>query len=127
MEVGKGGSGTIIDFLSEPDVPQGSWAYGEGVVHHCAFQVDELEVQNKVKFHLEGMGFTDVSDVKDRGYFDSIYVRTPAGALFEATVSKPTGFTVDETFENLGTSIQVPPVFAHRKDEMTKYLEPLVF
>lgn len=126
-EVGKGGSGTIIDFLSEPDVPQGSWAYGEGVVHHCAFQVDELEVQNKVKFHLEGMGFTDVSDVKDRGYFDSIYVRTPAGALFEATVSKPTGFLVDETFDKLGTQIQVPPVFAHRKDEMTKYLEPLVF
>jgi len=64
-----------------------------------------------------------VSDVKDRGYFDSVYVRTPGGALFEATVSKPKGFLVDEPFEKLGSTMQVPPVFAHRKDELVKYLE----
>ena len=65
----------------------------------------------------------DVSDVKDRGYFDSVYVRTPGGALFEATVSKPKGLLIDEPFEKLGSSMQVPPVFAHRKDELIKYLE----
>jgi glyoxalase family protein len=85
-EVGKGGSGALVDFRVEPDLEQGSWAYGEGVPHHCAFEVDDHEAQNKVKFHLEGLGYTDVSDVKDRGYFDSVYVRTPGGALFEATV-----------------------------------------
>jgi glyoxalase family protein len=36
------------------------------------------------------------------GYFDSIYVRTPAGAPFEATVSKPEGFLIDERYEELG-------------------------
>ena len=126
-EVGKGGSGTIIDFQVQPDLAQGSWAYGEGVTHHCAFEVDDLAIQSAVKFHLEGLGYTDVSDVKDRGYFDSVYVRTPGGALFEATVSKPQGFLVDETFENMGTSFQVPPVFADRKDEILNYLEPIVF
>jgi len=113
-EVGEGGSGTIIDFQVEPDLPQGSWLYGEGTVHHCAFKVNDLTVQKDVKFHLEGLGFTDVSDRKDRGYFDSIYVRTPGGAMFEATVSKPEGFLVDETYENLGKTLQVPPVFAAR-------------
>ena len=126
-EVGKGGSGTIIEFDVDDTLKQGSWAYGEGVVHHCAFEVDDLAIQKAVKFHLEGLGYTDVSDVKDRGYFDSVYVRTPGGALFEATVSKPQGFLVDETFENMGTSFQVPPVFADRKDEILNYLEPIVF
>jgi glyoxalase family protein len=123
FEVGEGGSGTIVDFLVEPQLPQGSWAYGEGVPHHCAFEVDTLDVQKHTKFHLEGLGYTDVSDVKDRGYFDSVYVRTPGGALFEATVSKPTGFLVDEPFEKLGSDLQIPPVFAHRRDELVKYLE----
>jgi glyoxalase family protein len=123
FEVGSGGSGTIVEFLVQPDVPQGSWAYGEGVPHHCAFEVDTLDVQTHTKLHLEGLGYTDVSDVKDRGYFDSVYVRTPGGALFEATVSKPRGFLIDEPFEKLGSELQVPPVFAHRKDELLKYLE----
>jgi glyoxalase family protein len=124
-EVGQGGSGTIVDFRVEPDVPQGSWAYGEGVPHHVAFEVDDHEVQTKVKFHLEGLGFTDVSEMKDRGYFDSIYVRTPGGALFEATVSKPEGFLVDETYERLGTAMQIPPFFANRRQELLDKIEHL--
>ncbi len=126
-EVGAGGSGTVIDFHIEPNTPQGSWAYGEGVTHHCAFEVDDLDIQKIVKFHLEGLGYTDVSDVKDRGYFDSVYVRTPGGALFEACVSKPEGFAIDEPADQLGTTFQVPPVFAHRKDELLNYLEKIVY
>lgn len=126
-EVGKGGSGTVIDFELDANLPQGSWAYGEGVVHHCAFEVSDLDVQRSVKLHLEGMGYTDVSDRKDRGYFDSIYVRTPGGALFEATVSKPQGFLVDEAYEDLGKSIQVPPQMASRAEEIAAYLEPLKY
>jgi glyoxalase family protein len=73
------------------------------------------------------MGFTDVSERKDRGYFDSIYVRTPAGALFEATVSKPGGMTVDEKIDQIGTSFQIPPPFRHRTKELMAYLEPLKY
>lgn len=125
-EVGAGGTGTIVDFRISPDLPQGSWASGEGVPHPCAIEVEDPAIQKEVKFHLEGMGFTDVSDVKDRGYFDSIYVRTPGGALFEAAVSKPRGFLIDEAYETLGSTIQVPPFFADRKQEMLNYLEPVL-
>lgn len=126
-EVGEGGSGTIVDFKLDPDLPAGSWTFGEGIVHHVAFAVDDLDTQQGVKDHLEGLGFTDVSDRKDRGYFESIYVRTPGGALFEATVSKPEGFTIDEPYEQLGQDFQVPPVFADQAEWIKSFLEPLAY
>jgi glyoxalase family protein len=126
-EVGEGGTGRIVDFVIEPDVPQGSWTFGEGTVHHAAFQVESLEIQEEVKVFLEGLGYTDTSDRKDRGYFDSVYTRTPSGALFEATVSKPDGFLVDEPYAALGQNFQVPPVFADKRDWIMDYLEKLKY
>ena len=84
-------------------------------------------MQSAVKDGLVGLGFTDVSDRKDRGYFDSVYVRTPGGAMFEAAVSKPTGFTVDEPYEELGKNFQIPPVFEDRREFLMSYLEPLQY
>lgn len=125
FELGTGGTGRIIDFVAEPRERLAGWTYGEGIVHHTAFQVDSHETQAKVKGHLEGLGFTDVSDRKDRGYFDSVYVRTPAGALFEAAVSKPEGFLIDETYDELGTTFQVPPQFAGQREYLISYLEKI--
>ncbi len=124
---GEGGSGRIVDFALEPSLPPATWTFGEGIIHHCAFQVADFAAQDAVKAQLEGLGFTDTSERKDRGYFDSMYVRTPSGAMFEATVSKPQGFLVDERFEELGKSFQVPPVFAARAKEIMDYLEPLKY
>ena len=127
FEVGQGGSGAIVDFVAEPGLGQAGWMYGEGIVHHTAFQVADFDVQDAVKDGLVGLGFTDVSDRKDRGYFDSVYVRTPGGAMFEATVSKSTGFVIDEPMEELGKNFQVPPVFADRREYLLSYLEPLQY
>jgi glyoxalase family protein len=127
FEVGAGGSGAIVDFVAEPTLDQAGWMYGEGIVHHTAFQVADYDVQTQVKAHLEGIGFTDVSERKDRGYFESVYVRTPGGSLFEATVSKPTGFLIDETYEELGKGFQVPPQFEGQRDFLMSYLEPLTY
>ncbi len=126
-ELERGGTGRIVDFVVEPDLPQGSWTFGEGTVHHCAFQVDDLPAQTEIKAYLEGLGYTDVSDRKDRGYFESVYVRTPGGALFEATVSKKEGFMIDEPYESLGKEFQVPPVFADKKTWIMEYLDKLDF
>jgi len=126
---GEGGTGKIVDVVHEPGLPPASWTFGEGIIHHCAFQVKDFDVQDSMKANLEGLGFTDVSDRKDRGYFYSIYVRTPAGALFEATVSRQEGFLLDEKYEDLGKEFQVPPVFSAQKDEIIEFLEkePLVY
>ena len=41
---GDGGTAKIIDVLHEPNLPNGTWTFGEGTIHHCAFQVDDLGV-----------------------------------------------------------------------------------
>jgi len=115
-----GGAAHTIDLWVQPDVAPGNWSYGEGMVHHGAFGVPSTAVQEQVKLEVEGLGFTDVSDRKHRGYFYSIYVRTPAGALFEAT--ETIGFTVDEPADKLGREFIISPQFADRKDELLRRL-----
>ncbi len=120
--LGQGGSGTYIDFVIEPNLKQGSWTFSEGAVHHMAFQVANHAEQGAIKGFLEGMGFTDTSDMKDRGYFDSIYVRTPSGALFEATVTHAQGFLCDEPAERLGTEVMVSPQFMDSREALVAQL-----
>lgn len=115
-----GGAAKIVDLWLQPDLAPGNWSYGEGMVHHGAFGVPSLEVQDQVKFEIEGLGFTDVSDRKHRGYFQSVYMRTPSGALFEATHTL--GFTVDEPLETLGTEFIISPQFEDQKAELLRRL-----
>jgi len=122
---GEGASGKYVDYALEPSLPQASWTYGEGIVHHCAFQVADRSVQDKVKANLEGLGFTDTSERKDRGYFESIYVRTPSGAMFEATVSKPDAFLIDEPYEKMGQTVQIAPQFESQRAVILESLEAL--
>lgn len=126
--MGKGGSGAFVDYAVQNNLPQqGSWTYGEGIIHHCAFQVANHGVQDQIKTQLEGMGYTDTSERKDRGYFESIYVRSPSGAMFEATVSKPEGFMIDESYENLGATVQIAPQFESQRAAIIQSLEKLEF
>jgi glyoxalase family protein len=82
-----------------------------------AYNVPNLEAQMKIKKFLEGLGYTDCSDVKDRGYFDSVYVRTPSGALFEACCSHDPSFQCDEPVESLGTQLMMSPQVAKNVEE----------
>ena len=50
----------------------------------------------------------NVSPVMDRNYFHSIYYREPGGVLFEIATDNP-GFTADQTAEELGTKLMLPP------------------
>ncbi len=60
--------------------------------------------------------------VKDRGYFDSIYVRTPSGAMFEATVTHADGFTCDEPRDKLGLEVMLAPQLKMSREEMLAQL-----
>ena len=67
-------------------------------------------MQAKLKAYLEGLGYTDASESKDRNYFHSVYCRSPGGILTEFATTD-IGFTTDEKLEELGTSLLLPPWF----------------
>src|SRR3546814_1485112 len=69
---GNGGAAKVLDVYIDEDERPGTWALGEGQVHHAAFEVADLDVQAALKFDVEGLGYTDFSDRKHRGYFESI-------------------------------------------------------
>jgi glyoxalase family protein len=116
--------GRMFELVEEPDLPQGTWNFGEGTIHHQALDAVTAENQATVKDWIVGLGFTDVSDVKDRGYFYSVYMRSPGGALIELAYSTPQGFLIDEAEDELGTHMCIPPHWEDRRSEISQ-LEPI--
>jgi glyoxalase family protein len=118
------GDGRRLELVEEPDLPQGTWHFGEGTIHHHAFDVISAENQQTVKDWLVGLGFTDASESKDRGYFFSVYCRSPGGLLVELAYAAPQGFLIDESADELGTHMCIPPHWEHRRGEIAQ-LEPI--
>jgi glyoxalase family protein len=97
--------GRLIDVIHAPDAPAA--VNGLGTVHHVAMAVPDDEDQLRMRAELVRLGL-QVTEVRDRQYFRSIYFREPGGVLFElATV--PPGFTIDETLPCLGQDLKLPP------------------
>jgi glyoxalase family protein len=119
------GPGNFVELVEEPDVPRGTWRFGEGTVHHVAFDLGTPERQMALKLDLEGLGYTDVSEVKDRQYFNSCYVRTPGGPLFELAVSKPESWAIDEPADDLGRRFMLPQWLEDRREELMGRLETI--
>jgi glyoxalase family protein len=122
--INEGGAQKTVDLVHEPDRKQGSWTFAQGLVHHIAFAVPTEKEQTVVKAHLEGLGYTDVSEIKDRNYFHSIYCRSPGGILCEIATCD-IGFAIDEPKEHLGETMLLPPWFESRRAEIVAPLEPI--
>jgi glyoxalase family protein len=60
----------------------------------------------------------------DRCYFHSIYFREPSGVLFEIA-TEPPGFTIDESIEELGTQLKLPPWLERERDLIERGLPPV--
>jgi glyoxalase family protein len=124
-EVGAGGPGCTVVLRHDPTVPQGSWTFGAGTVHHVAFNVDNDNELMSQKAHYEELGYTDVSEVKDRNYFHSIYTRSPGGVLLECAATVAGGFAKDEAFSKLGQTLLLPEWFENRRAEIEAMLDPI--
>ena len=125
FEVGEGGPMRTVILHHEPDLNQGSWGFGAGTGHHMALEVESDEALAEQKNLYEELGYTDCSEIKDRNYFHSIYVRSPGGVLTECAATAEGGFTRDEPWEELGSSLLLPPWFEHQRPEIVKMLEPI--
>jgi glyoxalase family protein len=126
FEAASGGPGSIIDLHHEPDRAPGSWGFGSGTFHHIAFGVDNDEALFAQKALYEELGYTDASEVKDRYYFHSMYVRSPGGILVECTANVPGGFYQDESAEELGTKLNLPPWYETQRAEILARLEAVI-
>jgi len=122
-------SGVIqrVEVITDRQSPQGTWTLSGGTIHHLALNTGDEESQLKLRAHIEGLGFTDISEQKDRNYFKSCYVRSPGGALFELAWTTPEGWTKDEPAGSIGKTLVFPPWFKDREDELREGLEQADF
>lgn len=118
------GVGTAVDLLVRDRHPSGRM--GQGTVHHVAFRAPGADAQTAWQSLLRDRGL-QVTDVKDRQYFRSIYFRDPdwtSGILFEIATDGP-GFLTDETEPDLGSALKLPDWLEGRRDELAGVLPAL--
>jgi len=115
---GEAGVAKAIDLVSAPDVGSGRIAVGS--VHHIAFRIPNDEQQISLREKLISLGY-QVSPVMDRTYFHSIYFREPGSVLFEVATDPP-GFTQDESVDELGANLRLPPWMEQARPQIEKVL-----
>jgi glyoxalase family protein len=115
------GSGS--NAAAEIDLVSSEAGFGQiavGTVHHIAFRAADDEEQLRVREQLVARGL-NVTPVIDRQYFHSIYFREPNGILFEIATDGP-GFLVDESADELGETLKLPPIYEPNRDEIERVL-----
>ena len=117
------GPGTIVDVRLAPSLGAGSIAVG--TVHHVAWRAKDQETENALQSELKDLGL-NVTPVLDRQYFHSIYFPEPGGVLFEIA-TEPPGFTIDESPEELGTHLKLPPWLEAQRPTIERRLPPVHF
>ena len=100
-----GSPGTVISCMEYPDMDEGR--VGRGSIHHFAFCVETADELSGWRSYLESRGI-GCTEVYDRTYFHSLYLRDPDGNLIEIAC-RPPGFAVDEPYEALGARLITPP------------------
>jgi glyoxalase family protein len=100
-----GGPGSYLEVLESAQAPDA--VNGVGTVHHVAMAVSGDAEQLAIRQELVRQG-RQVTEVRDRQYFRSIYFREPGGVLYEIATQGP-GFTIDEEVSELGADLKLPP------------------
>lgn len=118
--VANGELGRVVDVCERPQAPRG--IPGAGTVHHVAFTVTGAD-QAEWRSVLFDQGLRP-TEIIDRTWFKSVYVRTPGGVLFEFATKSP-GYTVDEDLDSLGERLVLPEWLADRRDQIVAGLAPL--
>lgn len=93
-----------------------------GTVHHIAFTIEDDEV-NAWKELLTEKGF-NVSDVRDRKFFKSLYFREPGGTIIELATRNPGMTNAPETFTD-EDGFTLPSFHEHLREELKKELYPI--
>lgn len=121
--VGDGHPGTLITYFERKPEREARVRMGAGQTHHYAFAVPDEESQLAWRERLIKAGLR-VTPVLDRIYFKSIYTTDPDGHIVELATAGP-GFLVDETYEELGQQLQLPPWLERSRADLERSLHPV--
>jgi glyoxalase family protein len=116
-----GGPGQELWVMEEPE--ERIARLGAGGVHHVAFRVSDQDEQAYWHQRIRDVGLP-ISNFIDRFYFRSIYFRISNGILFEIATDGP-GFATDESLENLGEQLALPPFLESRRAQIEAGLKPI--
>lgn len=119
LQTPSGGRASVVDLVKG----HGRGLSGAGTIHHVAFRALDNADQLRWRARIEAAGYA-VTPVIDRQYFNAIYFREPGGVLFEIATDPP-GFATDEPMDQLGKSLQLPPQYEARRDDIERRLPPL--
>lgn len=97
--------------------------WGTGIFHHIAWSVPDDETQLEWRDHLTQQGYV-LTEVKERFYFHAVYMKEKGNLIFEFATQGP-GFMVDESIDELGQSLKLPPFYETQRYEIESKLTPL--
>lgn len=115
-----GDIGNLIDVQKEAQ-PLGQ--IGVGTVHHIAWRARNEADHEYWHTYVSALD-QQVTEIKDRHYFKSLYFRENGHILFEIASDTP-GFTIDEEADHLGESLKLPEHYEAKREELEKTLIPL--
>ena len=116
------GSGPVSELHVRVDAGLPPAHQGAGAVHHVAFNIPSADY-NAWAARLKELRIPNSGPV-DRFWFKSLYFREPNGVLFEIATDSP-GFATDESIENLGKTLSLPPFLEGRRAQIERGLKPL--
>ena len=121
LETGEGGPNALYYLHVQPDVP--SAQLGRGGVHHVAFRTPDAERHAAWREYVGSRGLNITPEI-DRFYFLAAYFREPGGVLFELSSDGP-GFQVDQSQDELGVEVALPPFLQPHREQILEGLHPL--
>jgi glyoxalase family protein len=121
LAVNGGGPGKTMDVVYHADAEPAM--NGLGTVHHVAMAIGSADEQLRLRQELLRYG-CNVTEVRDRCYFQSIYFREPGGVLFEVATVQP-GFAIDEAPASLGRDLKLPSWEEANRAEIERGLAPI--
>ena len=101
----EGAPGTVVSLFEYSQMEPGR--VGVGSTHHFALCVESAEELHGWREYLLSRGVS-CTEVLDRTYFRSVYLRDPDGHIIEIASRGP-GFAVDEAPDELGARVIDPP------------------
>lgn len=109
-----------LRFTDAPD-PDHRSRMGRGSVDHIALQVPDQDTLLSYYKKAQALGL-DIEMYRDRGWFQSIYVRDAADNRIELATITP-GFNLEEPAATMGSQLSLPPHFADQAEAVANWYE----